>query len=144
MSKNCPNFLLCGNTIYLEEPICLIRPVEPICLIRPSEPICKSCNIIFKNCKNKILLFGIGTCPMCLTNNTLCISHPNCNHYSCKKCFLNYWNESKKICEPIFPYSSDMEEEYMENPNDIHWKNDKSIIKYNEEIEKILINCPLC
>ena len=24
MSKNCPNFLLCGNTIYLEEPIMLI------------------------------------------------------------------------------------------------------------------------
>lgn len=125
MSKSCANFLLCGSNICLE-------------------PICNNCNIIFKNCKKQILLFGIGTCPICLTKEIMCISHPNCDHWNCNKCFIKDWNLVKKIYEPVFPYSSDMEEEYFENPNHMHWKKDKNIIKYIEETKKMLTNCPLC
>ena len=76
--------------------------------------------------------FGIIPCTNFISNTT------------CNKCFIKDWNLVKKIHEPIFPYSSDMEEEYFENPNHMHWEKDKNIIKYIEDTKKMLINCPLC
>ena len=115
-------------------------------------------------CINCIIGFGdvLDTsdnveCPICLEVKRS-ISHPNCEHTLCIKCFQRcYYGDNDTENEPKFPYP-DIEEEYYENQENPKWDNDYPLIqihnkewnkwddenneKYNEE--KYLQKCPLC
>lgn len=96
-------------------------------------------------------------CPICLETKK-CISQPTCNHHICIDCFKRCYYEEKSNDEPIFPYSSDIEDEYESDQLNAKWDNDYPLINiYNEEwnrwedareekyeSEQNLRKCPIC
>src|SRR3989338_7691778 len=108
----CPNFSICGNKC-------------PQWVFDCHGGRCMTCAISHWDLKFK----SDEECPICLEATT-CASSPKCTHYICVDCFkrIYYGNPSNP---PSFPYPSEIEREYDENPEHEKWRNDPLIIKYN-------------
>ncbi len=86
----CPNYLVC-------------KTMEPLYSIQQHE-LCVDCVIMFgewQGGKGKLTFFDTTKCPICLEIK-LCVSHSNCNHYSCIECF-NLWLYKKEPRKSVCP-----------------------------------------
>ena len=78
-------------------------------------------------------------CPVCLEENQECVKYLNCSHFVCIKCYKKqvYPEKLERTGEPVFPYGSDIEDEYYEDQENPKWKSEYPLIEqYNEEYEK--------
>jgi hypothetical protein len=78
-------------------------------------------------------------CPICLEENQECVKFLNCSHFICIKCYKIqvYPEKFERIDEPVFPYDSDIEDEYYEDQENPKWKLEYPLIdEYNEEWNK--------
>jgi hypothetical protein len=129
--------------------------------------ICTNCDILFgtwgngENAhygKGELIFSNNLECPICLQNER-CVSQPRCEHFACLNCFKRcYFLDQSNDGAPEFPYDSEIEEEYNENPDDTKWDINYPLIgEYNEmwnawddakrekyDNEKYLRVCPLC
>jgi hypothetical protein len=144
--KKCPNYILCGI-------------VAPQWLFDCCGDLCTNCDILFgKWAGGKgILETQEVECPICLEEK-LGISQPKCNHFLCIECFKRcHYGDDDLENEPKFPYNSDIEEEYYDDPDNPEWANNEKIVKYNNDYNKwddqrelkkynesYLRQCPLC
>jgi hypothetical protein len=101
--------------------------------------LCTNCHMLFgtwgtQTGKGELDKFDNKECPICLEVKR-CVIQPNCNHTLCIECFKRcYFGYNDEENEPIFPYSSEIEDEYYENQEDPKWDIDYPLIKiYNEE-----------
>ena len=74
-------------------------------------------------------------CPICLEENQECVKFLNCSHFICIKCYKKqvYPEKLERTDEPLFPYESDIEDEYYDDTENIKWVNDYPLIKIYEE-----------
>ena len=147
--KECPNYILCNTK-------------APQWYFGCHSGMCSNCNMLFGTWKGGrgIPVFKETDCPICLQIK-ICISQPKCNHFTCIECFrrCHYGDDEYDIDnKPIFPYDSDIENEYYEDDENPKWENEYELIKLyhimeNEweikqqehfEKEKYLRKCPLC
>jgi len=129
--------------------------------------ICTNCDILFGTWghgenthygKGELIFSNNLECPICLQNKR-CVSQPRCEHFACLNCFKRcYFLDQSDDGAPEFPYDSEIEEEYNENPDDPKWDINYPLIEeYNEmwnewddtkrekyDNEKYLRVCPLC
>lgn len=127
--------------------------------------ICTNCDILFgtwghgENAhygKGELEFVDNFECPICLENKR-CVSQPRCEHFVCIECFKRCYF-LQDVNYPDFPYSSEIEDEYNENPDDPKWKIEYHLInKWSEECDEVeysnmekysseeyLRVCPLC
>jgi hypothetical protein len=129
--------------------------------------ICTNCDILFGTWghgenthygKGELIFSNNLECPICLQNKR-CVSQPRCEHFACLNCFKRcYFLDQSDDGAPEFPYDSEIEEEYNENPDDPKWDINYPLIEeYNEmwnawddakrekyDNENYLRVCPLC
>ena len=128
--------------------------------------LCTTCHIMFGTWEfgeNKHNGSGIlkikqnEECPICL-EITECVTQPRCEHVTCINCFKRcYYGIEGIENEPVFPYSDEDYEKYIENPNNDEWLDDQLIQEYEYEMseyedrlndkyrkEEYLRCCPVC
>ena len=147
----CPNYFLCCNA-------------DPQCVLWCHHNLCTSCDIAFGTWQG-----GSGVlqqvdniqCPVCFERNKIGVRLPKCVHILCtecfKKCFMIGWDDDR-TGEPPFPYGSDIEKEYLCDPDNQKWKHDKLIQEWSkrwirwdderqdviEQQSELLAKCPMC
>jgi len=136
--ENCSNHWLCKSTFYT---ICKTRAAE--------KELCQDCDVLFG--KKIVIDDTITTCPVCLEDTNGNVIIPWCDiHIMCKKCFQNMSYGVGN--EPEFPYDEDIEEEYIDDPDNIKFINDPLIIEWDRQYSLYLDNrdstkthtCPIC
>lgn len=117
----CPNFVVCGS-------------INPLCILNCHRRLCTNCDSMFGTWQSGHGILNLRDnieCCICLETK-IGISYPRCDHYICiddfKRCFY--------VNEPVFPYSSDVEDEYYEDPDNQKWLNDELIQKYIYDCEE--------
>jgi len=136
----CPNFLVCE--VYYPQHILWCH-----------KGTCVNCAISF----GRLEFLENTECPICFETK-LGVKTNKCEHSICVDCFKkchmpSYWN----VGEPQFPYDSDVEDRYEDNPYDVRWQLYPLIQEYNEafrvwdehrqkryDSEENLRKCPLC
>lgn len=120
----CPNFIVCNTILPKHITYC-------------HKGTCMTCAYTFGKSpeyNGKLTFYDSVECPICLEDKPG-VKQINCDHTICIDCFklCIYGYRSRAIPEPVFPYSADIEDDYENNHADPKWKNDKLIIKYNNE-----------
>ena len=116
----CPNFLVCGR-------------IEPQWVLRCHKGLCISpCTTSF----GYLQFTDNEECPICLEIKT-CVKQLQCDHKTCVDCFKRchlppYWDDP----QPEFPYDSELEDEYDADWENIRWRNDPLIQKYEADSKK--------
>ena len=102
----CLNYIVCTNKLFVWE-----------C---KTDGICSSCIGIFTK---KLNFIENIECPICFEIEKG-VQQLDCNHYVCIKCFKRSHVFDWDSKQPPFPYPSDIEDEYEQNPNHPKWEND--------------------
>jgi hypothetical protein len=140
MDIPCPNYEVCES------------------LMDPRMRTCGNCSfrrIVLK--KNDLLSFKDDIeCPVCLDTKRG-LQGLNCNHYVCIDCFkeCHKCGDDDQSAQPPFPYDSNIEEDYDENPEKYDgdpiikvWEDCMSVYCKEKEDEyetrSNLRLCPLC
>ena len=122
--------------------------------------LCINCDIMFgywKGSKGVLQITDNTECPICIEKKR-CISQPNCQHVVCIDCFKRCYYKQEERCPIKFPYSKQIEEEYVEDDENPKWETEYPLIKiyiqeYDKwldeidkkyESEEYLKKCPLC
>ena len=75
-------------------------------------------------------------CPICYEENQECVKYMNCSHFVCINCYKKQIYP-KELEQPLFPYDSDIKDDYDEDQENPKWKLEYPLIdKYNEEYIK--------
>ena len=117
---HCVNHVICKNKV-------------PRWLLTCHEGICESCDFQFGkwiNGNGNLFISDSVFCSVCNKNTATCL-YPLCSHRSCAMCIQRLYT---KIKEPEFPYNNRTKNRYLNDPNDIYWKDDVLIDKYNHEM----------
>lgn len=138
--QKCYNFAVCSKMV-------------PDWLLLCNKDMCSSCATGFSH----LQIGDEKECPVCFETK-LSVKELNCNHTICVDCFKRchlppYWDDP----QPEFPYSSDVEDEYDAERDNLRWRTDPLIQKYEtdsnkwqedreekEVNEQYLKKCPLC
>lgn len=145
----CPNYLLCNN-------------IGPQWYLYCHDNRCCDCDIRFGKWNNKnnkgnlIFMDNLEECCICYENNRIGVSQPRCDHFICINCFKKCYY-AKSLEYPPFPYPSDIEDEYDNDPDNEKWNVDELIIVWRQKCDLIefqqdlecenietLSKCPLC
>ena len=100
---SCPNGLICDNDKLPEWTI----------IIKKSG-LCRHCDMYFGK---KLDVVENTECPIC-TETTTCVIQPRCTHPTCISCFKRCWYGGDRPPQPPFPYSDEVENEWVEVDDD--------------------------
>ena len=104
--------------------------------------LCGNCDIIYgkwQGGKGKLEAVAETECPVCLETKPGVV-WPKCSHPTCATCFRRCWfgdeamiEAKRESTEPSFPYDSETEDEYYDNPKETKWVGDEAIAKYGRD-----------
>lgn len=120
--------------------------------------VCTNCDTM----RLGVIQFSNGECAVCMEDDVTLVTHPNCIHKTCIKCFRRLMSWHTDVDYPVFPYSDDVCDLYAELNEDTP-EYEEFITKYpliatwdedccaadtardeNYERESNLRCCPIC
>jgi len=129
--RTCLNFLVCNSN------------QENSIMVLGSE-LCFSCDVAF----GKTLTFlEKADCQICLSRDIQSVKRLKCDHALCFTCFKKaHYGDPPK--QPVFPYTKEVEYEYLDDKWGTKWNEDPLIKQYDTDyitwVEKLYDNFKVC
>lgn len=120
----CPNFLVCGKEC-------------PQIVFDYHFGVCPDCNFLFggwNGGKGVLTYLEDLECCICFEIK-ICVSQPKCDHFICLDCFKTCYFGKLGAVEPVFPYSDEIKDKYLNSMDDPEWEDDEKISYYLNELE---------